>query len=262
MDDKRVIKIIKKVMPTVVSITIASILRTLRRKCRRNFIPRSRHARIGAEIQDPESMVDARGMVQIGGGSGFIVAPNGLILTNKHVISDSNAEYTVILSDERTFTGAVLSRTHQRCRYFKDRRRPSPLRRTRRRHEITAWPVAHRHWQRARHLPQHRFRRHRLRVITLHHRAIRSGRAGAGNARLIQTDAAINPGNSGGPIVDSDGRVVGVNAAIVSGAQSIGFAIPVNAARRDIADILKFGRILRPLLGVRTSWSTATSKRK
>jgi len=68
---------------------------------------------------------------------------------------------------------------------------------------------------------------------------------------LIQTDAAINPGNSGGPIVDSDGRVVGVNAAIVSGAQSIGFAIPVNAARRDIADILKFGRILRPLLGVR-----------
>jgi len=68
---------------------------------------------------------------------------------------------------------------------------------------------------------------------------------------LIQTDAAINPGNSGGPLVDSDGRVVGVNAAIISGAQSISFAIPVNAARRDFSDIKKYGRIRRPLLGLR-----------
>ncbi len=68
---------------------------------------------------------------------------------------------------------------------------------------------------------------------------------------LIQTDAAINPGNSGGPIVDDNGLVVGINAAIVSGAQSIGFAIPINAARRDLNDIKKFGRIRRPLLGIR-----------
>jgi S1-C subfamily serine protease len=68
---------------------------------------------------------------------------------------------------------------------------------------------------------------------------------------LIQTDAAINPGNSGGPLVDSHGLVVGVNAAIISGAHSIGFAIPVNAARRDLDDIRRYGRIRRPLLGVR-----------
>jgi S1-C subfamily serine protease len=68
---------------------------------------------------------------------------------------------------------------------------------------------------------------------------------------LIQTDAAINPGNSGGPLVDREGRIVGINAAIVSGAQSIGFAIPVNAARRDLEDIRRCGRICRPLLGLR-----------
>ena len=79
---------------------------------------------------------------------------------------------------------------------------------------------------------------------------------------LIQTDAAINPGNSGGPIVDRDGCVVGVNAAIVSGAQSIGFAIPVNAARRDIDDIKKYGRIRRPLLGLRYIMIDAALQKK
>ena len=70
---------------------------------------------------------------------------------------------------------------------------------------------------------------------------------------VIQTDAAINPGNSGGPLLDSDGRLVGVNTAIYSpsGASAgIGFAIPVNTLRRIVPQLIQYGRVQRPSLGI------------
>ena len=98
-------------MPSVVSITIAKHLEDLEKEMPKEFYPAIPGTPAAAQkYKIPDSMVDSHGMVQIGGGLGFVVAPNGLILTNKHVISDSNAEYTVILSDERTFIGTVLSR--------------------------------------------------------------------------------------------------------------------------------------------------------
>jgi serine protease Do len=68
---------------------------------------------------------------------------------------------------------------------------------------------------------------------------------------LIQTDAAINPGNSGGPLVNLEGEAIGINSAIVFGAQNIGFAIPIENAKKDLEEIAKHGRIRRPFLGVR-----------
>ncbi|MEL9990195.1 MAG: trypsin-like peptidase domain-containing protein [Thermoproteus sp.] len=67
---------------------------------------------------------------------------------------------------------------------------------------------------------------------------------------LIQTDAAINPGNSGGPLVDSEGRAVGVNTAIIAGAQGIGFAIPIDLVKVAVEILTKYGRYVRPTLGV------------
>jgi S1-C subfamily serine protease len=252
MDDKRVIKVIKKVMPSVVSIAIAERLTDLEKQFPKEF-----------NSTIPDGTVDDRGMVTTGGGSGFIVAPNGLVLTNKHVVSERKAEYTVILSDGRAFPAKILSR--------------DPI------NDVAILKIA------ADGLPCVRLGD--ATKLELGQSLIAIGNAlgifrntvsvgiVSGLSRsitaqaeadappqemrgLIQTDAAINPGNSGGPIVDSDGLVVGVNAAIVSGAQSIGFAIPVNAARRDIDDIKKYGRIRRPLLGLRyTMIDTALQKK-
>ncbi len=67
---------------------------------------------------------------------------------------------------------------------------------------------------------------------------------------LIQTDAAINPGNSGGPLLDSDGRVIGISTAMVPFAQGIGFAIPINFVKRIVDELISYGRVIRPWLGV------------
>ncbi len=67
---------------------------------------------------------------------------------------------------------------------------------------------------------------------------------------LIQTDASINPGNSGGPLVDSSGYIIGVNTANIPFAQGIGFAIPINTARRIAKEIIEHGRVIRPYVGI------------
>jgi S1-C subfamily serine protease len=253
MDDARVIKIVRKVMPAVVSITIAKHLKDLEAEMPKEMYPSIPGTPAAAEkYKIPDEMVDAHGMVQVGGGSGFIVDPNGLILTNKHVVSEPDAEYTVILSDGRTFLATILTR--------------DPI------NDVAILKID------AKDLPW--LRLGDASKLQLGQSLIAIGNAlgifrntvsvgiVSGLSRsisaqadpnappqemrgLIQTDAAINPGNSGGPIVDRDGLVVGVNAAIVSGAQSIGFAIPVSAAKRDLDDLRRYGRIRRPLLGVR-----------
>ena len=85
-------------------------------------------------------------------------------------------------------------------------------------------------------------------VISAVNRSIRSQRGVIEN--LVQTDAAINPGNSGGPLVDIHGKVIAINTAIIPFAQGIGFAIPVNTAKRCADEIIVHGMVTRPWLGI------------
>jgi serine protease Do len=87
-------------------------------------------------------------------------------------------------------------------------------------------------------------------VVSALGRSIR-GESGRPIENVIQTDAAINPGNSGGPLADASGRVIGINTAIIGGAQGIGFAVPVSAAfRRVVFSLVTEGRVRRAYLGV------------
>ncbi len=264
MNDSRVITIIRKVMPAVVSIAIAKRLQDLEKELPKELyagIPGTSshpaHAtRSGADapatMTIPDELVDAHGMVQVGGGSGFIVDPKGLVMTNKHVVNEPDAEYTVILNDGRTFTAEILTRDPiNDVAILKIPAQGLP--------SLSLGDASHLQLGQSLIAIGNALGVFRntvsVGIVSGLSRAI-SAQADPGAAPqemrgLIQTDAAINPGNSGGPLVDRTGRVVGVNAAIVSGAQEIGFAIPVNAARRDLNDLRKYGRIRRPLLGVR-----------
>jgi S1-C subfamily serine protease len=70
-------------------------------------------------------------------------------------------------------------------------------------------------------------------------------------APVLQTSAAINPGNSGGPLVDFEGKVIGLNTSILMGAQNIGFAIPINTVKSIVAELRSNGRVIRPWLGIK-----------
>lgn len=251
-----VVSTIKKVMPAVVSVAISKHLEDLEKEIPKDlyqFSPGGLGGKNQHQLKIPKELADSHGMVQVGGGSGFIVEPNGIVLTNKHVIGDVKAEYTVILSDDRKFAAKILSRDPINDVAILKIEPPTEL------PAVKLGTVARLDLGEP--------------VIAIGNAlgifkntvsaGIVSGLSRAITAQsepdatpqemrgLIQTDAAINVGNSGGPLVNLKGEAIGINAAIVFGAQNISFAIPIDAARRDLADIKKYGRIKRPFLGVR-----------
>src|SRR3989344_5089535 len=112
MTDKTVISTIKKVMPSVVSVMIARHFENVEKEMGHefySFMP-GHHEPKAKKFRIPKILIDSKGMVQVGGGSGFVIDKEGFILTNKHVISDPDAEYTVLMNDGQKLKGAVVSR--------------------------------------------------------------------------------------------------------------------------------------------------------
>src|SRR5205814_1207275 len=93
-------------------------------------------------------------------------------------------------------------------------------------------------------------------VVSALGRSVPSKEEGRTFTDFIQTDASINPGNSGGPLLNIEGRVVGINTAILGNAQGIGFAIPVDRARKVIQDLLRYGQVHSAWIGAVTNTIT------
>lgn len=207
----------------------------------------------GGEFIMPKIKKGKKEAVKIGGGSGFIIDKSGIVLTSRHVVADPDAEYTVIIEPTKKYPAKVIARDPLNdiailkisakddihCLELGDSDKielgqdviavGNPLGEF---HDTVSTGIVS-GLSRFIHATNH---------MTMQTERLRG---------LIQTDAAINPGNSGGPLVDYEGKVIGINTAMVMGAQNIGFAIPINSAKKDLDEVKKYGRIKFPFLGVK-----------
>ena len=189
---------------------------------------------------------------QIGGGSGFIISNDGYVLTSNHVVSDTTADYTVIISPKQKLPAKILSRNPiNDTAVLKIEGNGLPFlemddsNKIQLGEEVLAVGNA---------LGEFTDTLSAGIVSGLSRFITAFGGADhqMQNLRgLIQTDAAINPGNSGGPLVNMYGKAIGINTAMIMGAQNIGFAIPVNYAKKDLEEVKKYGKIIVPFLGVK-----------
>jgi serine protease Do len=188
---------------------------------------------------------------QIGGGSGFIIRADGLIVTNKHVVDDTSATYTVLTNDGKEYPAKVLSRDPTNdiaLVKIEAQNLPTLSLGDSSKLEIGQTVIAI-----GNSLGEYR-NTVTSGIVSGIGRTITAGGSVSGSEQLegvIQTDAAINPGNSGGPLLDIGGAVIGINTAIDQQGQLVGFAIPVNDIKHDLDSFNKNGSIVKPFLGVR-----------
>ncbi|AFY59225.1 trypsin-like serine protease with C-terminal PDZ domain [Rivularia sp. PCC 7116] len=201
--------------------------------------------------------VEPRERQQRGNGSGFIISSNGEILTNAHVV-DGADRVTVELKDGRKFNGQVLGEDPVTdvavIKIDADNLPTVPLGDSERLQPGEAViaignPLGLNYTVTSG-------------IISATGRS--SSDIGASDKRVdyIQTDAAINPGNSGGPLLSAQGRVIGMNTAIIRGAQGLGFAIPVNTVKRISEQLISKGRVDHPYLGIQMVTLTPEVKEK
>ncbi|MQB31294.1 trypsin-like serine protease [Rhizobium rhizogenes] len=210
-------------------------------------------ALIDAYSQSIASAVDMVGpavsrIERVGGkgghGSGFAISPDGLIVTNNHVVDDAKL-VRITTPDGSVTEGRVLGRDVD-----------TDIALIRANSGVSAW---------ARLGDSKRLRRGHIAIaignpfgfewtvtagiVSALGRSMRSA-SGRLMDDVIQTDAALNPGNSGGPLVSSAGEVIGVNTAVIQGAQSIAFAVASNTANVVVSEILRYGHVRRAFIGI------------
>jgi len=239
-----IVAIAKKVCPAVITIVISKDLPKIEGFYLMPFQ--------GKGVILPKFKKGKKESTKIGGGSGFIISEDGYVLTSGHVVSDPDADYTVIIDPENRYSAKVMARdpiNDIAILKIKGKNLPHVELADSNNIELGEDVVAvgnplgefHDTLSAGIVSGMSRF------IQATNHVTQESQRLRG----LIQTDAAINPGNSGGPLINMEGKVIGINTAAVMGAQNIGFAIPINYAKKDLEEVEKYGKIRIPFLGIK-----------
>jgi len=244
-EDEAVINVVDRVSPSVVSIIV------MKDVSQRNQFFRSPFDFFFDSPQEDFGSDGGTQKQRVGGGTGFFVTEDGMIVTNKHVVDDANAEYTVLTQDGTEYPAQVLAL---------DPIRDIAVIKV----EGSGFPVVE--------IGDSSSLRSGQTVVAIGYslgefansvskgivsgigRSILAGSGYGDSERLsdiIQTDAAINPGNSGGPLLDIQGKVIGVNVAVAQDAENVGFALPITPVAKIIEQVRETGEITVPYLGVR-----------
>jgi serine protease Do len=249
VEELSITQIVDKVSPSVVSVVVSKEI------SRMPINPFGDMFSFGLPfnivLPDTQQGQPSKEKQQVGGGTGFIISSNGYILTNKHVVADSNATYSVVISSGKKYDAIVIDRdplNDLAVLKISASNLPSVTLGDSKQIKVGQTVVAIGYA-----LGEYSNSVTRGIVSGLGRDIVAGDGSGASESLqgVIQTDAAINPGNSGGPLINLYGEVIGINTAINSSGQNVGFAIPINSAKLVINSVVQSGRIVRPYLGVR-----------
>jgi serine protease Do len=258
--EQAIIDVVKKASPAVVSIVISKDVPVMERYFAnpednnggaQDFFQQFFQDFPGFQFNTPQYRQNGTQKQDVGAGTGFFVSADGYIVTNRHVVQDEAAEYTVITHDNKKLPAKVVGRDPVNdiaVLKVEGKDFPSIALGDSDKVEVGQSVIAIGYA-----LGQFDNTVSAGIISGLQ----RSLRAGDGLSQfedlsgVIQTDAAINPGNSGGPLLDLRGEAVGINVAIVQGSQSIAFALPINDVKKVVDSVKTYGKIVRPFIGVR-----------
>lgn len=254
-EESDIVSVVEKTAPAVVSVVVTKDLPKIEEYYSHPFESDSFLRRFFGndffDFQIPQYRENGTYEQTIGGGTGFIVSEDGFIVTNKHVVSDEEAQYTVVLNDETKYEANVIARDPMTdFAVLKIEAENLPVLILGESEQIkvgqTVIAIGNALGEFSNTVS--------VGVISGLSRSIVAGSFEMGSEQLsgvIQTDASINHGNSGGPLLNLRGEVIGINTAIAQDAQNIGFAIPINEIKNSLESVKTKGRIIRPWLGVR-----------
>ncbi len=269
--EQAIVNVVEKVSPAVVSIIVTKDLPVLEQYYISPF--EEFFFEPFFDFKVPQYRQKGTEKKEIGGGTGFIVSEDGMIVTNKHVVLDDEADYTVVVSSGKQFPAKVLAR---------DPLQDIAILKIDQTKTITSdGEVSFESFSKVELGDSDKIQIGQTAiaigyVLGRYQNTVSVGiisglgrtiEASSGDfvevlEDIIQTDTAINKGNSGGPLLNSKGEVMGINTAIDLEGQSIGFAIPINKAKRDVEQVKSIGRIVYPFLGVRYVLITEEIKEK